>query len=372
MGARLLGVTTTVLMVGGATTVVAFDAETGAQSWTGTGRYVGIATSLLFVLGRSKPFSGLDPDVGSVLDPDTGATLGTFSFAGGWVPPHGTFSVQGNGEVIVHTVTTATSSTITAVRLPTAGWIPPLVALAATPDGGGYWLAGQDGGVFAFGDAPFAGSLPGLGIAVDDIVDMAATPDGKGYWLAGQDGGVFAFGDARFYGSEVSPNLPSPVVGIGATPDGGGYWLVTGNGEVFGFGDAQFHGSILTTDPATLGQVIGISSTPDGNGYWLAAASSRMIPFGDASTFTNRPTNVASAPQVATIPAGGGYWSVGQDGGVFTAGNAQFYGSVPGLGLRINDATGITPTADGAGYWVLGADGGVFTFGDAQFYGSRG
>ena len=28
------------------------------------------------------------------------------------------------------------------------------------------------------------------------IVGMAATPDGKGYWLAGHDGGVFSFGDA--------------------------------------------------------------------------------------------------------------------------------------------------------------------------------
>jgi hypothetical protein len=57
---------------------------------------------------------------------------------------------------------------------------------------------------------------------------------------------------------------------------------------------------------------------------------------------------------------------------VFLAGNAQFYGSVPGLRLRIGDAIDITPTPDGGGYWVLGTDGGVFAFGDAGFYGSRG
>ena len=33
------------------------------------------------------------------------------------------------------------------------------------------------------------------------IVGMAATPDGDGYWVVASDGGVFAFGDARFYGS---------------------------------------------------------------------------------------------------------------------------------------------------------------------------
>ena len=34
-----------------------------------------------------------------------------------------------------------------------------MVGIAATPDGHGYWLAASDGGVFAFGDAPFDGSL---------------------------------------------------------------------------------------------------------------------------------------------------------------------------------------------------------------------
>jgi hypothetical protein len=30
---------------------------------------------------------------------------------------------------------------------------------------------------------------------------MAATPDGGGYWLEGSDGGIFTYGDATFYGS---------------------------------------------------------------------------------------------------------------------------------------------------------------------------
>ena len=30
---------------------------------------------------------------------------------------------------------------------------------------------------------------------------MAATPDGRGYWLVASDGGIFAFGDAPFHGS---------------------------------------------------------------------------------------------------------------------------------------------------------------------------
>jgi len=34
----------------------------------------------------------------------------------------------------------------------------PVVSIALTPDGKGYWLVAADGGVFAFGDAPFEGS----------------------------------------------------------------------------------------------------------------------------------------------------------------------------------------------------------------------
>jgi hypothetical protein len=30
---------------------------------------------------------------------------------------------------------------------------------------------------------------------------MAATPDGGGYWLVASDGGIFTFGDAKFFGS---------------------------------------------------------------------------------------------------------------------------------------------------------------------------
>ncbi len=67
---------------------------------------------------------------------------------------------------------------------------------------------------------------------------MAATPDGGGTWLVGSDGGVFSYGDARFSGSAGSLDLNAPVVGMAATPDGGGYWLVAADGGIFSYGDA--------------------------------------------------------------------------------------------------------------------------------------
>lgn len=35
----------------------------------------------------------------------------------------------------------------------------PISGMAATPTGKGYWLCGMDGGVYAFGDAPFLGNV---------------------------------------------------------------------------------------------------------------------------------------------------------------------------------------------------------------------
>ncbi|NNN14204.1 MAG: hypothetical protein HKL81_10715, partial [Acidimicrobiaceae bacterium] len=73
------------------------------------------------------------------------------------------------------------------------------------------------------------------------IVGMASTPDGKGYWLVASDGGIFSFGDAAYYGSTGAMTLNRPIVGMASTPDGKGYWLVASDGGIFSFGDANFY-----------------------------------------------------------------------------------------------------------------------------------
>ena len=75
------------------------------------------------------------------------------------------------------------------------------MGIVGTSTGHGYWIVGSDGGVFAFGDASFVGSLPGLGVHVSNVVGIVGTSTGHGYWMVGSDGGVFAFGDASFVGS---------------------------------------------------------------------------------------------------------------------------------------------------------------------------
>jgi len=57
------------------------------------------------------------------------------------------------------------------------------------------------------------------------VVGMAATPDGGGYWLVARDGGIFTFGDAGYYGNALGATT-SPAVGISGS--GGGYRVVYG------------------------------------------------------------------------------------------------------------------------------------------------
>jgi hypothetical protein len=153
----------------------------------------------------------------------------------------------------------------------------PLVGVASARYGA--LLAAADGGVFAFCNAPYLGSMGGRPLN-EPIVGIAATPDGGGYWLVASDGGVFAFGDAGYYGSMGGKPLNRPVVGIAATPDGNGYWLVASDGGIFAFGDAGFYGSM---GGKPLNQpMVAIAANPDGTGYWTAAADGGVFSFGDA------------------------------------------------------------------------------------------
>ena len=150
----------------------------------------------------------------------------------------------------------------------------PVVGMAATPDGKGYWLVASDGGIFTFGDAGFYGST-GATVLNMPIVGMAATPDGKGYWLVASDGGIFTFGDAGFYGSEGAAPLQAPVVGMAATADGKGYWLVASDGGIFTFGHAAFSGSEGGAELQA--PAVGMAATPDGGGYWLVFGAQQPL-----------------------------------------------------------------------------------------------
>ncbi len=242
----------------------------------------------------------------------------------------------------------------------------PIVGIASTAGGRGYWNVATDGGLFDFGDAHFYGSMGGHQLN-KPVVGMAATPDGRGYWEVASDGGLFAFGDARFYGSTGSLTLNKPVVGMAATPDGRGYWEVASDGGLFAFGDARFYGS---TGSLTLNKpVVAMAATPDGRGYWLVASDGGLFAFGDARFYGSMGGQRLNRPVVGMASNGGrGYWLVASDGGVFSFGTAPFYGSTGNLSLVL-PVVGMAPGPGGRGYWMVAADGGMFAF-HVGFFGS--
>jgi len=237
----------------------------------------------------------------------------------------------------------------------------------------GYWMVGNDGGIFSFGGAPYEGSLPGLGVHVTDIIGLVPTGDGKGYWMIGSDGGVFAFGDAGFVGSLPGLGVHvHDVVAAVPTADDKGYWMIGSDGGVFAFGDAGFVGSLPGIN-VHVSNVVAAVPTATGRGYWMIGSDGGVFAFGDAGFVGSLPgLNIHLGDVVGAVPTatGRGYWMVGSDGGVFAFGDAGFVGSLPGLDIHVADIVGVVATPDGKGYWMVGDDGGVFAFGDAGFLGS--
>jgi TM2 domain-containing membrane protein YozV len=203
-------------------------------------------------------------------------------------------------------------------------------------------------------------------------------------------GGPVAPGPADF---AVFMGAPLPIVtfDVTAAPSGwADYVAITGTSThcagCFGTGYDIFRsdGYLATfggspNAPGNAGRialaapVTGAAFTPDDAGYWLVGADGGVFSFGDAQFYGSMGGQRLNAPVVgiAATPDGKGYWLVGADGGVFSFGDAQFYGSMGGQRLNA-PVVGMAATPDGKGYWLVGADGGVFSFGDAQFYGSMG
>ena len=124
-------------------------------------------------------------------------------------------------------------------------------------------------------------------------MDLVPTADGHGYWEVAADGGVFAFGDAGFHGSLGGSAQASPTVGITADRATGGYWLVAADGTVTAF-DAPTLGPVPGDLPA--GPVVGIASTADGRGVWEVTRA------GVTSTPSATPCSTARSERCSRPP----------------------------------------------------------------------
>ena len=233
-------------------------------------------------------------------------------------------------------------------------------------------------GHFAAGTGFDAAS--GLGTPVDPNLTLA---------LQGADGCPSV--------AAVSPDT-GPIIGAGAiTIIGGGFanassvtFGAAGPGRIV----AQSATSITVVPPnapsaqcvdVTVGNSQGISveSVADhygfggnlncGQGYRFVASDGGIFSYGDAGFYGSAGGSPLNAPVVgmADTPSSNGYWLVASDGGIFTYGDARFLGSMGGQHLN-RPIVGMAATPDGGGYWLVASDGGIFSFGNAQFYGSTG
>ncbi|NOX29826.1 MAG: CAP domain-containing protein [Actinobacteria bacterium] len=146
-------------------------------------------------------------------------------------------------------------------------------------------------------------------------------------------------------------------IGIGALKESDGYVWVTVN---------------FLKGPDLVGP-----TTPDGSSNadaadaWAVSPDGTVTPFGDAPHLGD-PSDLNLARPIVGLsatPSGNGYWLVASDGGIFSYGDARFYGSTGAINQPI---VAMAPTPSGNGYWLVASDGGIFSYGDARFYGSTG
>ena len=236
--------------------------------------------------------------------------------------------------------------------------------------GDGYWMLGQRGAVYAFGDVADHGDPAGalataVGVAA---VDIEPSPTNRGYWVLDSRGCVHNFGDAEHHGN-VDPGLlrsGESAAALSATDDG--YFVFTDIGRTIAFGDAVDRGDMVGT-PLN-GPVLGSSATPSNDGYYMVGSDGGIFAFGDAAFRGSMGGHPLNQPVVgiAPDPDNDGYWLVAGDGGIFAFG-APFRGSMGGQTLNRPVVGAI---AYGNGYLMVASDGGVFNFSDKEFRGSLG
>ena len=111
-----------------------------------------------------------------------------------------------------------------------------------------------------------------------------------------------------------------------------------------------------------------LPAAASGSGYRLTTTTGVVSSFG--ATYAGSAPAAVAHPIVAMASTPGfGYWLAASDGGVFSFGDARFFGSTGALTL-VSPIIGLAATSSGKGYWLAAADGGVFSFGDARFLGA--
>ncbi len=184
----------------------------------------------------------------------------------------------------------------------------------------------------------------------------------------------------------VLANEPAQILDVeagDADPDQAPGWVDLARGA--GVPVPTLYCSRLNTWPPTLAACKGKVCN-----YWVADQNGvpHLVPGSVATQWTDTgPYDISSADlawltgQVDPVPTmngtavailptatGLGYYVVASDGGVFTKGDAVFYGSEGGKPIA-GTITAAALTPSGKGYWLVSSQGAVYTHGDAAYLG---
>ena len=124
--------------------------------------------------------------------------------------------------------------------------------------------------------------------------------------------------------------------------------------------------------PAVAPPFVEVTGAPSGG--WLEVTASGVVWAGGGANYFGdlqhrpdaQPIAVSNIVQVRPTPDGFGYWLVGSDGSVYSFGDAQYFGSLPGLGVHMSDVVGLIPFSSGDGYELVSAMEQTWKFGHGK------
>ena len=191
--------------------------------------------------------------------------------------------------------------------------------------------------------------------------------------MATSGGGVYAFGDAGYAGSRATGGFTGSIMAVVTDNGTGGYWLVSSLGQVFTYGAANYYGG----SPSTLvakhnyfgDSVSAMVSTPSGHGYWLLTNYGTVFAYGDALMWATTTSGLGNSPYnwysgITAAPAGGGFWLVRMNGTTYASG-ATPYGN-QGLSSPGNYFVAMADSTNDGGYILMNLSGQNYAFGNAQ------
>ena len=232
-------------------------------------------------------------------------------------------------------------------------------ATAYTVDGGAgidVLTVDGDGQIVTTSVVTVTGKQPITNLNFEHVGFVNTAP--RGYWVLGDNGSVTPFGTATSFGNAAASPLTLPIVGGATTPSGKGYWLVARDGGVFAFGDATLLRLDRRHHPEPAHRRDGRHAHRPR--LLVRGRRRRRVQLRRRQVLRlHRRHHAEQADRRAwrPTPTGQGYWLVATDGGIFSFGDAEFFGSTGAITLN-QPIVGMAATPSGDGYWFVAADGG--------------